>query len=496
MATRYKRELIGRALVAVPLWVTVVVVFLAPLLFGSIDLFWTAVWLGLLSIGALCCTAVPISGREAYPLFIFVGGCIVYGGVSLLQISPLFLSSHGASIWREAGEILGTDLGARISIRADIPAASIGHFLLFVTAFTNGYYVGLTRPSLNRLSLYGRYAFLIYAIYGLAAFALTPDLILWFKKSAYHGSLTGTFINHNTAATYLGAGMILWFASAFATFQSLPFRSVRILLLHGSSEKVAVEALAALAAMLVCLFALLCTGSRGGLLCTCFGFLVTMMLLVSKTGKLAWRGIAAIALAAAAVLALVLSGLGRIATQGLFDEARWSVYNLCLKAIAERPMLGSGIGTFSDLFPALRNSDLHSWGMWEFAHSTILEIAVEMGLPVAVMISTAAVCSVVLLARASLSSAGSKRFYFAAMAGVATLSYLHSLIDFSLQIPGYEAVYAIMLGSALSGANSLEVGERAVLPKQSRRPTLSLPIDQPASADGQAGGPVRSVSAR
>jgi hypothetical protein len=75
------------------------------------------------------------------------------------------------------------------------------------------------------------------------------------------------------------------------------------------------------------------------------------------------------------------------------------------------------------------------------------------------------------------------------MAGVATLSYLHSLIDFSLQIPGYEAVYAIMLGSALSGANSLEVGERAVLPKQRRQPTLALPIDQPASADGQAGGP-------
>ena len=39
-----------------------------------------------------------------------------------------------------------------------------------------------------------------------------------------------------------------------------------------------------------------------------------------------------------------------------------------------------------NLFPSLRADNFSSGGVWDYAHSTILEIAVEMGIPVAVMI--------------------------------------------------------------------------------------------------------------
>ncbi len=51
---------------------------------------------------------------------------------------------------------------------------------------------------------------LAYVIYGYAALVLTPNMLLWVNKVAYQGSFTSTFVNHNTAATYVGAGAILW----------------------------------------------------------------------------------------------------------------------------------------------------------------------------------------------------------------------------------------------------------------------------------------------
>src|SRR5437899_2965753 len=80
---------------------------------------------------------------------------------------------------------------------------------------------------------------LLLAIYGLVALALTPDMLLWAPKTAYLGNLTATFVNHNTAATFVGAGVILWFCSAWLSLQSLRFSSIRLLLLMRSNEHLA-----------------------------------------------------------------------------------------------------------------------------------------------------------------------------------------------------------------------------------------------------------------
>jgi hypothetical protein len=42
----------------------------------------------------------------------------------------------------------------------------------------------------------------------------------------------------------------------------------------------------------------------------------------------------------------------------------------------------------------------------------------------------------------------------AAITGIALLSYLHSTIDFSLQIPGYLILFGILLGCGLARALS------------------------------------------
>jgi low temperature requirement protein LtrA len=78
-----------------------------------------------------------------------------------------------------------------------------------------------------------------------------------------------------------------------------------------------------------------------------------------------------------------------------------------------------------------------------------------MGIPVAALIVIAAAASLFMLARGALKSKDRSRSSLAAIAGIAALSYLHSMIDFSLQIPGYLIVFAILLGCGLA-RSSLE----------------------------------------
>lgn len=439
---------------SVQLWLTVAALVLAPLFFGSVDPFWMVIWTIVLSIGALCGLAIPVGTGQRWILSIFLAICGAYALVAVVQVVPNLPGSSADPIWQRANDLLGLGVSPRISSRAEIPPAAMGHFLLFVTSFLSGMFVGTSRSNSDVLMRFARYSILVYAFYGMAALALTPNMVLWAPKTAYHRYLTATFINHNTAATYFGVGSILWLCWSYLLLQSLNFSSIRLLLLMPSNERLAFKLMLRSAAGLTCFFALLLTGSRGGLICTCLGLLVAIGLMVS--GKLKGRvwyvlgsGVVALVL-----LAVWLSGVGRIGSHGLFDSGRWAVYEACLELIRQRPLLGSGAGTFADLFPALRTNSMSMWGVWDFAHSTILEIAVEMGIPIVAAIIAAAIGSIFILGWGALKAHDRERSLLAAIVGIAVLSYLHSMIDFSLQIPGYLVVFGIILGCGLARASS------------------------------------------
>jgi O-antigen ligase len=435
------------------LWLTIAVLSLSPLFFGSVDQVWVAIWTILLSAAALCGLAEPLGAPQARLLLAFLALCCAYALVAIVQVVPHAINPLNDPVWQRAKDLLGTDLSPRISSRADIPPVAIGHFLLFLTAFLSGFFVGASRRNGDTLVWFARYAILFYAIYGLLALVLTPNMLLWAPKTAYLGTLTASFVNHNTAAAFVGAGVILWSCSAWLSLQSLRFSSIRLLLLMPSNEHVAFQVILRAAAGFTCFFALLLTASRGGLICSCLGLLVAIGLMIA--GRLKprfWYGLGSGA-AALAVMAIWLSGTGRIGSQGLFDTARWSVYAFCIDAIGQRPLLGAGLGTFADLFPSLRSADINGWGVWEYAHSTILEIALEMGIPIAAMVVIAAIASLVILAKAAIRSGESGRSSVSAITGIAVLSYLHSMIDFPLQIPGYLILFAILLGCGLARAS-------------------------------------------
>jgi O-antigen ligase len=298
-------------------------------------------------------------------------------------------------------------------------------------------------------------------MYGLLALALTPNLVLWAPKLAYRGYLTATFVNHNTAATFVGAGVILWCCWTYHLLQSFRYTSFRLLLLTPSNEQLAFKLVFRAAAGLICFLALLLTGSRGGLICTCFGLLTAIGLLLAGKLRPTLSHVLGAGGVTLAVIVFWLSQTGRIGSQGVVDNGRWFVYVACIDAILQRPLLGAGAGTFADLFPSLRPDDISTWGVWDYAHSTILEIAVEMGLPIAVLVVIAAGASVFMLGRAALKSTERSQSLLSAATGIAVLGYLHATIDFSFQIPGYLIVFGIMTGCGLARATAKQETGRA-----------------------------------
>jgi len=307
---------------SIQFWLTVAALTLAPLFFGSVDLLWVAIWAVLLSISTLIGAAGPLSTAQRRVLFAFLALSSAYALVAIVQVAPGLIEHLDDPIWRRADAVLGLNALPRISSRAEIPPEAIGHFLLLVTSFVSGFLVATSRRNGDMLVQFARYSILAYAIYGMAALVFTPNLLLWAPKLAYRGSLTATFVNHNTAATLLGAGAILWFCLACLSLQSLRYSSIRLLLLVPSNERVAFTIILHSVAGLVCFVALLLTGSRGGLICTALGLLVAIVLMVTNRLRPRFWYVAGSASVALALIAGWLSQTGRIGSKGLLDDAR------------------------------------------------------------------------------------------------------------------------------------------------------------------------------
>jgi O-antigen ligase len=122
----------------------------------------------------------------------------------------------------------------------------------------------------------------------------------------------------------------------------------------------------------------------------------------------------------------------------------------------------------------MRTAEFNNWGLWDYAHSTVLELAIEMGLPVVAIIVIAACASVFLLVQRTLNSDDRTRATLAAITGIAVLTYLHSMIDFSLQIPGYLITFGILLGCGLAMAAAGDVGVK--------RPRAFVRVTRPMSS--------------
>ena len=113
-------------------------------------------------------------------------------------------------IWQQAGTLLGETLKARISVTAKSAVIALAPSMLFTVAMLRAIVLSTEPGGTEAISKAIAWAAVFYAVYGVFAFISNPTMLLWREKEAYLNSLTGTFINRNTAATYFGGATILW----------------------------------------------------------------------------------------------------------------------------------------------------------------------------------------------------------------------------------------------------------------------------------------------
>jgi O-antigen ligase len=427
-------------------------VALAPLPFGSVAPDAIAFWCIILGIGLLFVS--PRRLQRAH--FALLGGTVVivlaYAFVLHEQLSPHPFIASPDPLWRSASAALGTQLEPLASIARNQPFFSLGAPLAAVLAMVCSLIVCADRIRAHQLLKVVAWSGAAYAAFGIIAFLIDPTKTLW-RDSAYPKVLTSTFVNANTAAAYFGSCSVIWLLIAC--------EGIRRRMPEGRIDWIALlrkifpdrQIAGPFFMFLLCLIAMFLTESRGGVLASLIALIVAFLgIFHRRLGPIrAWL-VALTVLGSAALLFLQTMGAGvsgRLANQGLADEGRLATYRSTLHMIAHHPWFGTGLGTFAWSFPAYRSTDSSMSGTWDRAHDTPLEIAAEVGLPLAGLVVVAWLVALAVLIHGIRVRRRDLVLPVAAFA-VSVLALLHSLVDFPLQIPGYAIVVLALAGAGLS----------------------------------------------
>ena len=308
------------------------------------------------------------------------------------------------------------------------------------------------------------------------------------EKTANTDSLTATFINRNTAAAYFGSCAVAWLIMLLARVRGkLPpgpivWAKLAQNMVSGDQRQIITRFFM----FFVCLAAMFMTGSRGGVLLSLFSMVVAFVVFLRRDLPRVMSAVVVLVSAGAVSLALLrfLGGnvVSRIEAGGLVEQGRLAAYRSALRIIADYPWFGTGLGTFTSIFPAYRSGNISIVGVWNVAHSTPLELAVELGIPLTLVIAAGWIVAILMLIRGTRRSRRDTVVPLVALA-VALIALLHSSIDFSLQVSGYAIVVFALVGVGL--AQSFHTDS---LPRHRRDKSKTLDDEIRNSENGSGGG--------
>ena len=272
-----------------------------------------------------------------------------------------------------------------------------------------------------------------YAFFALAQELTSNGKIFWVHSSRFHGSIYGSYVNHNH------------YAGLMEMLVPIPFVVTMGHMFRGGKQAL-IGSCAVLMAGTIFL-----SGSRGGAL----AFVFEMVLFAALTfGK---RRSPRVALGSMAVCVLVLALLiflgegGRILGRlgDLSPGMRLDITKDSLRMFFKRPVWGWGLGTFPTVYPSYRS--FYTNLFVNEAHNDYAQLLVETGL----LGFGLMLWFLVRLYRYGLPT--SRRWEFqwhgavslAALLGCTGILF-HSFVDFNLQIPANATLFYVLCGLAVS----------------------------------------------
>jgi O-antigen ligase len=425
-------------------WLLLAAVLLAPLPLGSNRPLPASALAA--AVGALLCAwgigrligrpqeVVPV--RPFWPALVLVG---LAAGWAALQAAPFMPKALHHPYWSEAREVLGVADAGAISLNPGATWNRLMGLLAYGGIFWLALHLCRSSARAHQVLVVLSAGGLVYAAYGLFELVGSDAAVV-----------TSTFVNRNSYATY--AGMTL-FCGLGVALGELTGRARA----GASLRRLAVSVLSRLEppfalGVITCLVAgtaLLLTQSRGAFVALC----AALVAFVWSLRRIALVTSAAF-LKATAVLALGLFlgivGLAGEETLGRFTDAqphalnRLAYYRATWQAISDRPLLGTGYGTYADAFRAYNHPGTGTYFL-DKAHNTYLQVIMELGWPAAAALY-AGLALLVLICLQRRPPQGRLAPYPAVLAACSTLVSVHSLVDFSLEMPANAATYALLLG--------------------------------------------------
>jgi O-antigen ligase len=364
-------------------------------------------------------------------------------------------------IWPMTAEALGRPIKGSISDNRDLTTLALLRLITAVSVFWLALQLCRDAARANVLLKSVAAIACAYAAYGLIAFALMPGLVLWFGSPFPRtGFVTSTFINPNSFAAYAGMGLVvicglilkLYRNELSAVGGSLRFKIAALLEVTGQKGVIL------LGGGFVILVALLLSESRAGTLATACGLFVlgALTLTTAKQGSVAQSAAIIIfgaLLAGAVVLAFGDLVTGKFTQLGFQDSSRMAVYTITMRSILDAPLLGYGYGTFADVFPMFRDLSVSTFGKWEMAHNTYLEVFQGLGLLFGSLLVAAVVLLTLRCVKGAMTRQENETIPCVAV-GVAVLVGVHSVLDFSLQIQAIAITFMALLGAGVAQSRS------------------------------------------
>jgi hypothetical protein len=471
---------------------------LAVIASGSVD----EVALHVVAVGFLgvATVAAAISGpdekvRSIYHIALAVA--LALGLWIIIQASSFAGNPFANPIWTDAAGIHGSMAGSISVSPGDTLEgliAALLPFAIFLAALL------LFRSDAEALGLIRVIVISGTAIcaFGLLQFLFAPDMLFLAPKQFYLDSLTTVFVNRNTAATYIAMIMIFAAGLAFHSLQAGGVRGLIGFLINAPGPTTKPDAVRAMlygAASALALICLMLTQSRAGIgSALCGLFLMAAILVIpgrssgfagGRHGHAAPRRMlpqvrARTVLLFAAIVSIGLLFAGqailRAGAQGATD-LRFCFLPSLIDMTRDNWIVGTGFGTFRDVFPAYRNPACGMDGILVRAHNFYLEGWITLGLPF-VAASLLVIVSLFVILIRGVRNRRQYRWLPAAGLGVLVLQVTRNSVDFSIQNPGVAAVF-----SAIAAASIIVARGRQPKPRMQAFSAAPTGIDPVAPVD-------------
>ena len=393
---------------------------------------------------------------ERLPLLVLVGCWLFFAGFALWQMTTWTPLTADAWLFDRAAEILGSAHAPIPAIAADAARDSLLKCLACALIFLMARAVCSDRDNARWFLVALVASGVLVVSYGIAMQISTNSCYLgsYLRKqfeltSGDRCLMGGTFVNSNSFACYMGMCVV----AALALIFSGQSKKGHVLYGYDVEEEVRLidwftgPRVVLLALGLLMLGGMLISASRAGFGASVAGVLFLGLLLMHGRWK-SRPGLGRVFFAGLAVFVVVgvVAGSALLSkfAESVDDASRLRIWSAAFEAIGMSPWLGWGLGGFGDVFALLQPSN--SLEPNDIAHSTPLETVVELGVFAAIPAMVVVVLPWAMCLRGALTRRFAHRYLPAAAFAVASVPILHSLIDFSLQMPAIGFVTAALLG--------------------------------------------------